>query len=226
MQKFLQNKVLLSVLAAIAIVAFLGVSYVLTSTTQPTLYPQINKIKADDHMKWSKDQKITLVEYSDLQCPACKSFHDYIRQEIETPKQGQLDLTKKVTFVFRQFPLTTIHKNSLSAAYASEAAAKQGKFFEFTDKAFNTQTSWENLSNADARTYFLNIAKSFKLDTNQFSKDMDSSAVQAKVQRDIQSGGEVGINATPTFFLNGEKLELQSYEQLKQLMSDAVNKAK
>lgn len=226
MQKLLQNKILLTIGGVIAGVLFLVVAYMLTSSSQPTLYPNVNKIKADDHLKWSKDKKVILVEYSDLQCPACKGFHDYIRQGIETPKNGEVDLTKKVTLIYRQFPLTTIHQNALQAAYASEAAAKQGKFFEFADKTFDTQSLWEKLSNSDVKSYFADIAKSLKLNVDEFKKDMDSDEVKNRVQEDQQSAGEAEVNATPTFFLNGEKLDLQSYDQLKQLLTDAVNKAK
>lgn len=213
MEKLLQNKTLLGVIGGVLLVLFLVVSYVLTSQPQKTFFPAAAKVNAEDHVKWSPAKKVVLVEYSDLQCPACKTLHELIQAEIEKKPESK-DITDNVTFVYRHFPLTNIHPNALKAAYAAEAAGNQGKFFEMTDLQFKTQTEWE--ASKDPTAYFLNLAKQLKLNTEQFQKDMNSEAVKNRVQKDIVSGGEVEVNGTPAFYVNGRKLDVSSMDQFKQ----------
>ena len=86
-------------------------------------------------------KKNILVEYSDLECPACQNAHNIIKS-IEASGSADFEITKKVTFVYRHFPLFQIHTKVNVAAYASEAAAKQGKFWEMTDILFKNQKTW------------------------------------------------------------------------------------
>ncbi|PWQ94675.1 DsbA family protein [Leucothrix arctica] len=97
--------------------------------------PSVTEIVASDHVKGNPDAPLTIVEYSDLQCPACRAQHESI-QKVWAPIKGS------VRFVYRHFPLTNIHPHALTAAYYSEAAAKQDKFWEMHDLMFATQTIW------------------------------------------------------------------------------------
>jgi len=189
--------------------------YVLINKPTQTYFPEINAISKNDLIKWSPNKKNILVEYSDFQCPACKNFHDFL-QEFESSKSANFPITKKVTLVFRHFPLYQIHPSSMDAAYAAEAAAIQGKFWEMDDQLFGKQDTWS--TSANPRQEFINMAKEIKLDIEKFKSDMDSKIVKNKVQADIASGNSAGINSTPTFFLNGKKIELTNLDEFKKLL--------
>lgn len=221
-----KNSIILTIISVVAIFGFLLVVYQATNKpaeVDSTVYEQVKKLNDTDHIKWSSAKKHILVEYSDLQCPACKTYHDFIKQEIEASGSGKPEVVKNITFVYRHFPLTQIHKNAQDAAYAAEAAGKQGKFFEMSDAMFNTQTEWAEKS--QVRDYFVELAKKLKLDTEQFKKDMDSKEVKDKVQNDVTSGGQANVNATPTFYLDGKKVDnVRSFDEFVQLLADTAKK--
>lgn len=148
---------------------------------------------------------VVVVEFSDLQCPACKAVHTPL-QQILTKYQD------KVTYVYRHFPLTTIHKNALVAAQAAEAAHLQGKFFEMADKLFATQSEWEGLTNEQAVAKFGEYAASLGLDGKKFETDQGSSQVREAINKDIVEGNKIRISATPTFYVNGVETEFGKLE--------------
>jgi protein-disulfide isomerase len=175
-------------------------------------------LKADDHSKWSPLKKNLLIEYSDFQCPSCKNVHDILKT-IEASNSADFSITKKVTFVYRYFPLSQIHDKANIAAYAAEAAGKQNKFWEMVDLLFNNQQTWET-SNDPQKDYFLSYAKELKLDVNQFKKDSDSAEVKNRVAEDLNDANQMGISSTPTFFLNGQKIEVNSFDELKTMLKN------
>jgi len=201
--------------AIIATFILLFFAYKLTSAHVQTDFSEITKVRASDHTKWSKDNKNVLVEYSDFQCPACKSFHEVLKS-FEASSSPDFAITQKITLIFRYYPLYQIHKNSLNAAYAAEAAGLQGKFWEMGNKLFEKQDSWRSLS--DPKNYFFNLASELKLDLVKFQKDLHSQSVKDKVQNDLSQGEKIGINETPTFFLNGKKVEVNNLNEFKQLL--------
>src|SRR3989338_5247197 len=158
------NKILLGVISVILIFVFLIAAYKFTNTASDKIYPQVNSITKTDHLKWATDsasKKNILVEYSDLQCPACKTFHDFIKSEIEASGSANAGIMKKVTFVYRHFPLAQ-HQHEEGAAYAAEAAGKQDKFFEFSNLLFAKQKEWSD--NDGAVKKFESYAKELGLD--------------------------------------------------------------
>lgn len=212
------NKIIIGIISVVAIFAFLLVAYKFTNTSSDKSFPEVNKVSKSDHLKWSKDKKNILVEYSDLQCPACKSFNEFMKSEIEASGSGNTEITKKVAFVYRHFPLAQ-HENAEEAAYAAEAAGKQGKFFEYTYVLFDKQKDWEKDKDADKK--FESYAKDMDLDIEKFKKDRDSQETKNKVNSDLLSGQKADVNATPTFYLNGKKLgPINSFDEfLKPLQS-------
>lgn len=202
----MNNKVVVTIVSTLLIFGFLILAYKFINTPQNTTFPEVGVVRGDEHIKWfnSKNSKNILVEYSDLQCPACKTFQDLIRSEIEASASPNFAITKNVTFIYRHFPLPQ-HTFANDAAYAAEAAGKQGNFFEMVDMIFDSQTSWEK--KPSAKEDFEQFAKNLKLDMDQFRKDRDSKEVKDKVQSDLLSGEKAAVNATPTFFLNGKKLD-------------------
>lgn len=172
-----------------------------------------------DHETGPENAKITLVEYSDFQCPACAAFYPIVKQLLEEP-----ELKDTIRFAYRSFPLTAIHKNAQLAAQAAESAAMQGKFWQFHDRLFEQQQSWAGLSETGARGVFLEHANAERLDVEKFKRDIDSSAVISRVKEQVASGVSAGVNSTPSFFVNGKKMpQPNSYDAFKQYVMNALN---
>jgi protein-disulfide isomerase len=154
-------------------------------------------VSSADHVLGSSTAAVTLIEYSDFECPACATYQPIVN-ELEK-KYGD-----KIAVVYRYFPLRQIHKSADLAAQASEAAGLQGKFWEMHDLLFSRQTQWSTAS--DVKQTLIDYASELKLDTAKFTADLESQTVKDRVNIDVASGEAIGINSTPTFYLNGEKL--------------------
>ncbi len=213
----MNNKILITVVSAIAIVGFLFVAYQLTNNGQSSsvVNPNVSVINATDHVEWSPDKKNILVEYADFQCPSCAEFHAFLKQ-MEASGSADSKIIKNITFVERDFPLYQIHDKAYDSAYAAEAAGLQGKYFEMADLLFTNQQRWENDPNY--KNTFVSFAKQLGLNVDQFQKDWNSKEVKDKVNNDLLSGQQAGVDATPTFYLNGKKLSITSFDQFKTLL--------
>lgn len=168
-----------------------------------------------DHIKGNKDAKVTLVEFSDFQCPACGAYFPIVKQVYETKKD-------KMRLVYKHFPLA-VHKNADEAGYASEAASTQGKFWEMHDMLFSKQSDWSESDKP--QEFFEKYAKELKLDMDRFKKDYDDKAVRQKVDDDLAYGTQLLVNGTPTFYLNGVKLDPspRTVAEFEKLIDDAGN---
>jgi protein-disulfide isomerase len=155
-------------------------------------------IRPDSNKISSGSGAVTLVEFSDFQCPACGAYAAPVKQLVG-------DFKDSMTFVYRNFPLVTLHKNAQLAAAAAEAAGSQGKYWEMHDKLFSSQADWSNSDTA--KDIFVSYAVALGVDKTQFTKDIDSDAVKAKIQQDVDDGNALAINSTPTFYLNSEKID-------------------
>lgn len=168
-----------------------------------------------DRTKGSKTPKVTLVEYSDFQCPACAANYPLIEKVFA-------DYKDRISFTYRHFPLPQ-HQNALGSAYAGEAAANQGKFWEMVKLLFTNQNDWAELDQNAAQAVFETYAQKIGLDMAKFKSDVKSDAVKNKVERDLQSGIKSAVDHTPTFFINGKKSDNpRSPEELKALIDYAI----
>lgn len=212
-----QKNILIWTVVIIATFFLLLFAYKLTNGSTKTDFSQINQVRENDHIRWriDKDSKNFLIEYSDIQCPACKNFHELLKT-FEASSSPDFAITQKITLIYRHYPLYQIHKNSSNAAYAAEAAALQDKFWEMLDVLYDKQSEWSSLS--DPKNYFINQAKSLKLDMEKFQKDIDSKQVKDKVQTDLTEAESIGVNSTPTFFINGKQVKVRSIDEFKQLL--------
>ncbi|MBI4215316.1 MAG: thioredoxin domain-containing protein, partial [Parcubacteria group bacterium] len=129
----------------------------------------IDKVSPSDWKYGVESAETILVEYSDFQCPACAYYHPIVQQLAEKYKE-------KLQFVYRHFPLKNIHKNAAPAAWAAEAAGKQGQFWEMQDKLFANQDEWANQKNP--KDIFEQYAQSLGLDMEKFKSDFDSKEVR------------------------------------------------
>lgn len=140
---------------------------------------------------------VTLEEFGDYQCPPCGELHP-------TLKQLKKDLGPNLNFVFRNLPLTTIHKNSLVAAQAAEAARMQNRFWEMHDLLYENQELWGD--DVNPRTIFLKWAADLGLDMTRFAEDLDGKQVKLRIDADQEAAAELGINGTPTLLVNSRQL--------------------
>lgn len=154
---------------------------------------------------------VTFVEFLDFECEACRAAHPAIT-ELRTTYGSE------VSFVVRNFPL---HNNSDSAARAAEAAAAQGMFIEMMDLLFETQPEWGEKTSSQEEVFF-GLAEQLGLDMNRFRQVYDDPATVEKIRRDKAEGIALGVSGTPTFFLDGEKLEPTSFEDLVTAIEQAL----
>lgn len=151
-----------------------------------------------NHVEGENKKGVTLTEYGDFQCPACGAYSPIVKQVVEKYKND-------IQFQFRSFPLQQIHKNSRAAHRTAEAADKQGKFWEMHDQLYEGQKTWEGLS--DPVPVFEGYATQLGLNLDRFKQDYASGAVNDVINADYAEGQKLGIDSTPTFFLQGKKIE-------------------
>jgi protein-disulfide isomerase len=142
-----------------------------------------------DHIRGPKDAAVTLVEYGDYQCPFCGAAHPVVQELLDLEPND-------VRFVFRHFPITTLHPLAEPAAEAAEAAGAQGKFWQMHDWIYEHQDSVAPETLAAA-------ASMLGLDLVRFAADVSGHRHEQKIREDFMSGVRSGVNGTPTFFING-----------------------
>ena len=213
---FEKVKKLLIALGILGVVAYAGIrtwAWIQTPTDIPT---DVTQITETDWMKGNPDAKVTLIEYADFQCPACGSYYPLVKQLGE-------DFPEDLRIIYRNFPLTQIHPNAHPAAQAAEAAGMQGKFWEMTDLLFTKQKDWSTESNPES--IFENYAKELELDVDKYKSDYKSNEVSAAIAADVVLANKTGVNATPTFILNGVQIKgPQSYDAFKALVEAEIQK--
>lgn len=168
-----------------------------------------------DWKKGNPEAKATLIEYADFQCPACAQYYPLLNQLFS-------EYNDKVLFVYRHFPLVKIHANAVIAAQAADAAGNQGKFWEMHNMIYESQSQWSNMSNSAAADMYSGFAITLGLDLNRFNSDMKSNETKQKALKAYDRAIEIGLNATPTFFLNGKFIQPRSLEEFKKLIDDAI----
>jgi protein-disulfide isomerase len=207
------------------ILIFLGISVAIFGMVKLASYSSSNNILAvplaysiteNDWIKGNKESSIILIEYSDFQCPACATYHPFV-------KQLSQEFESELLFVYRHFPLRNIHPNAELAGQATEAAGQQSKFWEMHDIIFENQRTWSVQKHSQAKETFITYAKQLNLDVEQFKIDIVSKKVEDKVNNDYQGGFLSGVNSTPTFFLNGEKIQNpRNYEEFRNIIKQAI----
>lgn len=168
-----------------------------------------------DHTIGNTESSVILIEYGDFQCPGCRAAHPQVKEVVEEYKD-------RIAFVFRNFPLTSIHPNALAAAAAAEAAGLQNKYWEMHDALFTNQTAWQNLSSTARTDTFVNYVTTLGLDAAQFRADLEEPSVKQKITFDQALAGKLGVNSTPTFYLNGTKVSSEDATSIAQGNGDTL----
>ena len=214
----MNNRFLIIIIVAVG--AFFGIFFAAkhkTSTTNGG--SNSSNAQPTNHVEGENKAGVTLVEYGDFQCPACKAYYPIVEQVVEKHKTD-------IQFQFRHFPLVQIHQHAFEGARAAEAAGKPGTFFEMYRMLYDNQSAWSTLS--DPQATFIGYARQLNLNTQQFQTDYSSTAVNDIINADYQEAIKLGAKSTPTFVLNGKRIENnpQSAEAFEKLITDAIAAAK
>ncbi|MAG18295.1 MAG: disulfide bond formation protein DsbA [Candidatus Diapherotrites archaeon] len=189
-------------------VVLIGIAVVYLALFGPSPTIDLDKLEGNANFKGNPDATVRIVEFSDFQCPACGFGFTQLQQILPQ----YLD---RVKFTYRHFPLNNVHPYAQKAGEASECAADQGKFWEMHDTLFTNQ---ENLTIPNLKSY----AQQLNLNQQEFDACLDSSKHASKVASDFSYGASIGINSTPTLYVNGEKFSNLTAEQWKQALDSKL----
>jgi len=159
---------------------------------------------------------VTVVEFLDFECEACGGFYPYV-------EQLRKDYAGDVTFAFRYFPLPG-HGNARNAAAAVEAAARQDQLEPMYQRMFTTQAEWGERGTDTQAHRFRGYAKDLGLDLSQYDRDVASKSVGDRIQQDVTDGAAFGVQSTPSFFVDGELVQLSTYDDLEQAITTALKR--
>jgi protein-disulfide isomerase len=205
-----------------------------TQVAQPTATaPAIVAASVDDDPAWGpEDAPVTIIEFSDFECPYCDRFFSETYPQIKQDYEGQ------IRFVYRDFPLSSIHPWAQKAAEAGECANEQGKFWEYHDVVFQSQTNINDSYQTAAQSgdasaglaaavdALKGLAPGVGLDSTAFDQCLDSGKYTAEVQKDYQDGLSYGVTGTPAFFINGVAvIGAQPYANFKAVIDAALQEA-
>ena len=199
---FMKNIPLLvgTLIVTLALVVGVALFFSQSSQSAEQVHVSDQKLLLGDsrHVKGPADAKVTLVEFSDFQCPSCLAVEPLVRQ-----------ITAKypndVRLVYRQFPLVQIHHNALQAATFAEATTKFNKFWEAHDLLFDNQSDWADVTDqSQLQKIFDGYLAKLQIDKTQFQKTIESQETQNAVTSDVSDATKLNLQGTPTFFVNGQ----------------------
>lgn len=244
------NGLIVAVIVAVGVAAFFAGSYFTQlnsqQITQDDLDAAISKLELkilqnqltanqpalpvaisadDDPVMGNDNAPITIIEFSDFQCPYCARFH---AQTLPLLLENYID-SGKVKLVYRDFPLQNIHPNALPASVAAECADEQGKYWQYHDALFENQNQWNNLDTIDAIAKFGEYASVLELNQEQFNTCLNTGKYVSEIKNDLDDGREYGIDGTPGFFVGNDKLGYvkisgaEPFENFKKIIDSQLN---
>ncbi|MEO5321127.1 thioredoxin domain-containing protein [Arthrobacter sp. CC3] len=195
------------------------ISYAVFTATEPA--PEAVQPAADAQLVREDSHRVTtpatekaqLVEFLDFECESCRAAAPLV-------EELKKDYGDRITFVHRYFPLP-VHRNSGTAALAVGAAARQGKYEQMNTRMFDTQPQWGEKQDSQA-ALFRTYAQELGLDLEKYDATVADEATRDRIRKDVADGAAMGVTGTPTFFLDGQKLTLNTEEQFRQLLDDAA----
>lgn len=206
--------VLLAVLIGVGLIWYAVFTFSKPAQTAPQPAAEAQLVREDSHRLTSPaTEKAQLVEFLDFECEACRAAQPLV-------EELKKEFGDRITFVNRYFPLPA-HRNSAQAALAVEAAAQQGKYEQMYAKMFDTQPQWGEKQDSQA-PLFRTFAQELGLDLTAYDTAVADDKTKERIKKDIADGTALGVSGTPTFFLNGEKLTLNTKEEFRQKLADAA----
>ncbi|WP_372469097.1 DsbA family protein [Microbacterium maritypicum] len=215
----MKNSVKATLIAiAVAIVLLIvGIVFALNqkATTAPPEGEERQTVRTDSHvLDDGGEGAVTVVEFLDFECEACGAFYPIV-EELREKFDGE------ITYVVRYFPLPG-HINSTQAALAAEAAAQQDRFEDMYHRLFETQAQWGEQPQ-ETPEVFRGFAEDLGLDMTAYDAAIADPATAERVQADKSDGEKLEVSSTPSFFVDGRKVELQEWDDLEQAIEKAVN---
>ena len=214
-RRVLQTVLLAAVLALAGIVIWLVVAD-RSSDAEPTVSDGDAPAVLNDEthvINQADDEQAVLVEVLDFECEACRAFYPAV-------EQLRADYPDELTLAIRYFPIPS-HANAQNAALAVEAAARQEQLEGMYQRMYETQSEWGEKRDSQA-SVFRGFAEDLGLDLEQYDADVADPEVAARVQRDFDDGRALGVQGTPTFFLDGQRLDASSPDELYQLVQEVL----
>ena len=216
-------KTMIIVLVVCVIILFGGAWIYQKTVPTPVTTPSIltshqEALVRDDSIKVvAPHQKLVVVEFADYECPACAYIAPKVKEFMNTYKDN-------VTFVFRNFPLNTIHPNAMISAEMARIAGEQGKYWEMHDQLFTNQAEWGELS--DPSDVFVSYAKKIGMDASNTKAELAKAPYADKINADEKDGVLVGVDSTPTFFVGNTIIRTADPVALKKAIDDALASTK
>ena len=208
-------------LVAIAVAVVLLIAGIIFAITQQQPAPpaegeQQQTVRTDSHvLDQGGADAVTVVEFLDFECEACGAFYPIV-EELREKHQGD------ITYVVRYFPLPG-HINSTQAALAAEAAAQQDRFEDMYHRLFETQAQWGEKAE-ETPEVFRGFAEDLGLDMAAYDAAIADPATAKRVQADKSDGEKLGVTSTPSFFVDGEQIVMQEWDDLEQAIDEAVSR--
>ncbi len=221
------SKQFMAILAAIILI-FVGIAVFGGKSNTPSSSKSSSSTPTS-HVEGQGKDGITLVEYGDYQCPYCGQYYPIV-------KQVQAEYNTQISFQFRNFPLVSLHPNAFAGARAAEAAGLQDKFWQMHDLLYEQNDAYYNggeppnswIGASDPTPYFNAFAQQLGLNVTQFKTDYASDTVNNLITADEAAGNKLGVNATPSFYLDGKAVSpgesVSAFEQL--INAEIAKKAK
>jgi len=202
-----ETKIILGIVV-ITIVILIGAAFILgsgSSSATATGTTTANSPKADNKQLVTKESyqsnpgaKVTLVEFADFECPGCGAMYPVV-------KELQKEYGNKLNLVYHNFPLP-MHPYAKNAVQSAIAAGNQGKFWQMHDMLFDNQDTWAGSANSgDAQKIFNSYAQKLHLNMTKFNQDVNAQATINRMNTDLADGNTLGVNSTPTFYINQHK---------------------
>ncbi len=174
--------------------------------------------RSDSHMTGSSTAKVTMVEFGDYECPACGAAYPILKQVTDSYQNNP-----NFNFVFRNFPLPQ-HQYAKMSAEAAEAAGAQGKYWQMHDMLYAGQGDWDPTKTKDPLSIFAGYAQKIGLDVNKFKADVQANAYQDRINADLADVGKLGLDHTPTIYINGKEQTNVSLAVMKATIDSLIAK--
>lgn len=208
----------------VIVLLFVGVFALSGSKSDDSSNSKSSTKQLTNHTKGASTTGVKLVEYGDFQCPYCEQYSTTVDSVVQ-------EYGDKITFQFRNFPLTSLHQNAFAAARAAEAASlqdksgSQDKYWAMHDTLYQA-SNWQDWTNSkNPNTFFETYASQIGLDTTQYKKDFASTKVNDIINADMGEGNKLGITGTPTFFVDGKQVTINNTpDAFKKVLDAAIAK--
>lgn len=212
----MKNLPLLIGTIVLTLAAIVGVAFFFSNSSNEPATADRSVVEGNTQLvRGPESAKVTIVEFSDFQCPACRAVQPLVKGVVD-------QFPEDVRLIYRHFPLLDIHPNAMLAAQASEVAADEGKFWEMHDLLFANQDQWSSIRNQDELiNTFGDYAQQIQIDKQLLVEKIQSDEIRDRVTRDMALGTQLRVNATPTIYVNGQ--QLSAPQQLLTVVEQTLN---